>query len=730
MVILKSHKSWFRQLTPHLVKGVIMLKSLGVVFAALLTVTALPAYAGTTDITTIFQAVQGEISGNRARDYVMRLWLHDKWSTLPEWQKANQEAQLIMQERGFDEALLMGTPADGVTKSCAWTNPIGWDVKQATLEVIEPVVPDEFRYLCNYLDNPTSLNAWSAPTPPGGIETELVLMEGTDPAELGRLNASGKIVLTKVYTRGIKRNLDEYGILGYVSDSIESNNVDFTTENQWLNGWSDMPGGWWMTSYDSKKNFCFSISQKRANYLRDLLRQGKKVKVRAKIDSRYYTDSQLPYVTGVVKGSGPESEEVLITGHLDEWGANDNSSGCSAILEAVGTLNSLIKSGMLPRPIRSIRVLFGGEMYGSLPYVEKNLRQMHDKTVAAVCCDTPAENYDSASTAIGIAMNPNVCPTYTDAVFPEIVRLYYARYNKDRQWYTMDYSMGTDTYFCEPMIGVPTNWIFMSAGGGHLHHNSMDTIEKVDPRSLRELSFLNAAYLYTIANAGFEEVPWFASLTFERGIKVIAEKSGDEETKVRSAKDGAELGKALADGIEIIEYYTDLQKKAVESIGRLVPADKKTAAHSILSRHIVSLDEFGKSMTKSLRALADTRSKTESIALVMPVRQESLWDKEASTIIPKRYLPGTLFLEEIPSSEWKEITGSPHWWAATNWASASYWWVDGKRNLVEIKRLCELEANQPMTKFDLINYYTFLKDHKYVDFVTPPKDEQVKKRKK
>ena len=153
-----------------------MLKSSSVVFAALLTVTALPLNAGAADLTTVFQALQGELSGNRARDYVMRIWEHDKWSTLPEWNKSAAEAEAIMKERGFDETKLDFTPADGITRNGGWTNPIGWDAKQATLEVIEPSVPDEFRYLCNYRDNPTSLNAWSAPTPPGGIETELSLI--------------------------------------------------------------------------------------------------------------------------------------------------------------------------------------------------------------------------------------------------------------------------------------------------------------------------------------------------------------------------------------------------------------------------------------------------------------------------------------------------------------------------------------------------------------------------
>ncbi|MDD8015796.1 MAG: M28 family peptidase [Acidobacteriota bacterium] len=696
-----------------------MKKPILAVWSLLILAVPVAAVSERVDLAAVFQAVQSEVSGNRARDYVMRLWIHEKWSTLPEWQKAAKVARDIMAERGFDEAGILGTPADGVTKSCAWTNPIGWDVKQATLEVIDPILPDEFRYLCNYQDNPTSLNAWSAPTPPGGIETELVLMETADPEELGRLDAKGKIVLTGGNTRGLKRFLDRHGILGFVGDAIEENNVDFVNANQWFNGWSDLPGGWWMTSYDSRRNFCFSVSRKKANHLRELLRRGRKVRVRARIDSRYYTDDTLPYVVGVVKGSGSEGQEVLITGHLNEWGANDNSSGVAAILEAVGTLNGLIQSGRLPRPRRSIRVLLGAEMYGSLPYVAGNLEHLRYKTVAAVCLDTTAENYDLATTAFSISMNPNACPTFTDALFPEIVRRYYARYNKDRLWYTMPFSMGTDTYFCEPMIGVPTNWSFMSAGGGHLHHNSMDTIEKVDPRSLRELSFLHAAYLYYVAGAGAADVPFIAGLTFDRGIGVITAKNREMEEKILGAEDGAALGKALAEGLETIRYYTDLQEAAVGSVGKLVPAGDKAAAGACLTRYRKRTDEFGGLLMRQFRETASAKARAASLKIDMPVTPDGSWEKEAATLVPKRFQPGTLFLEEIPPSEWKEIDSSPHWWSATNWASASYWWVDGRRNLNEIKKLCELEAGKPMENFDLISYYKFLEKYKYVEFVKP-----------
>jgi hypothetical protein len=705
-----------------------MLKFSSAVFAALMTVTAIPAYAGTTDMNTLFMALQGEISGNRARDYTMRIWVHDKWSTLPEWNKSAAEAEIIMKERGFDETKLDGTPADGITRNGGWTNTVGWDCKQATLEVIEPSLPVEFRYLANYQDNPTSLNNWSAPTPPEGIETELVLWEGSNPEELAKLNARGKIVLTGMYTRGIKRYLTPNGILGYVSDTIEGNNVDFINANQWLNGWTDKPG-WWFTGYDSKNDFSFSIYSKKADRLKDILRRGGKVRVRAKIDSRYYTDGKVPFVTGVVKGSGPEGEEVLITGHINEWGANDNASGVAAIIEAVGTLNDLIKSGKLPRPKRSIRALFGAEMYGSMPYVMKNYLQMHDKTIAAVCCDTPTEDYDAASTAVSICMNPNVCPSYTDAVFPEIVRLYYDRYNRNRVCKTEPFQMGTDTYFCEPMIGAPTNYIGMD-NGSHLHHNSMDTIEKVDPRTVRELAFLNAAYLYFIADADFTNLPWIAKLTFERGISVIMDKAKMANARIPDSGDGAAFGKFLADQSEILDYYTNQQKLALAGIERLITADKKAAAHAILAKYEQNTDEIGKLVLKQFQGAVNEKALALAVKIVPPVRQETAWEKEASTIIPKRYYPGTLFFVEIPMNEWKEVSSPPVFWSAGNWAASSYWWVDGKRNLVEIKKLCEIEAGRPMGNFNLINYYTFLKDHKYVEFVPPQKTAPEKKGKK
>jgi len=683
-----------------------------IVLVVLFSVLILPGDVHSGEIDELLPLIKNEISGDRAREYVGRMWRYDKWSTLPMWKKTAQEVQTIMKERGFDEAEIVDTPADGVTQYGTWTNPIGWDVTQATLVVTEPRdIPGEFRFLCSYRYNPTSLTFFSCPTPPEGVEAELIVLDKSDGETLSGLNAQGKIILVSRGAGGMKKHLDSNGVLGIVSDQRVGNYDD---ANVWLNTWSDFPGGWLMNASDSKNSFCFSISPKKGEYLRKLIAEGKTVKVRATIDSRYFIDDTLPYVTGSIKGSGTSGEEVLIAGHMFEWGANDNCTGCSIMLESVGTLSDLITSGVLPRPKRGVRVWMGQEMYGSLAFAESNLDRLR-KTLAAVCCDTPAAGYDLNSSNVSIYMNPNSCPTFTDAVFPEVFKKYYRSIRSNKQVITKSFIAGTDTYFCEPLIGVPTNFIYDN--DGHLHHNSMDTLDKVDTRSLRDLCIVNALYLYYLANAGYDDIPYIAELTYNRGVKVILDKAAELQSGLDTADNGEAFGKALAEGVRSIEYCTELQIKALESITRIAGDSDTAKAHPLLKRYIANTGDFGKLCVKHFRQAVKEKSDAESIKIVSYKKKKGPWEKEAETLYPLRKHIGTLTLEGIPVEEWKEVKGSPRWWSPRNWAASSYWWSDGTRNLNEIKELIELEAGRPVQNFDLINYFRFLEKYDIVEFM-------------
>lgn len=669
------------------------------------------------NVDDLLNVINREVSGNRARDYVMRLWQYDKWSTLPMWQNTAREAQAIMRERGFDEAEIVNTPADGFTKHGDWTNPIGWDATQATLEVIEPAgIPDEYRYLCNYRQNPTSLNNYSCSTPPGGIETELVMLEESTEEALARADARGKIILVSSSSRGMKRYLDKYGVYGIVSDEIESGNRDFTTANQWLNGWSDIPGGWQMNGYDSKNNFGFSISQKKAAYLRGLIRQGKKVRVRAVIDSRYFTDGHLPYIVGSIRGDELPGEDVIVLSHIYEWGANDDCTGASSDLEAIGALNSLIEQGLLPRPKRTIRMWLGFEKYGSMAYAVHNIERLRTGTIAAVCCDTPAADLDASTTQCSVSMNFNACPSFTDALYPEVIGRYHELFAPTKRFKINPFMTGLDNFFGDPMIGVPLNAISMN-NGGHLHHNSMDTIDKVDPRTLKMISTMNAAYLYCLANAGEEDVPFLTDLAVTFACRRLLDRTDGIVRAVRDADDAETLGKLKARGPAEIEYYAGIERQAVGRIARLVPeARRKTVTDYLKVRNEV-IDENVKLLGMRIKSAVKEREREAGLKAADYDEPYGDWERRAEKIVPRRMKIGTLTLEGIPVDQWRGIKSSPRWWGATNWASASLFWCDGERNLVEIRRLVELEAGRPVTNFDLIEYYTFLEEHGLVDFV-------------
>ena len=75
-------------------------------------------------------------------------------------------------------------------------------------------------------------------------------------------------------------------------------------------------------------------------------------------------------VTATIPGTDSKlkDEEIVFSCHLDHErpGANDNASGCAAILEAARTLQRLIDEKKLARPARTMRFVFPPEIEGTI----------------------------------------------------------------------------------------------------------------------------------------------------------------------------------------------------------------------------------------------------------------------------------------------------------------------------------------------------------------------------
>lgn len=655
----------------------------------------LPAALGAqTHVETVLDQVRAAVRPDEALGYIRTVYSTDRWYTFPKFQETADYLKAQMTAAGLQNVELLGAPADGVTQAGFWTEPMAWDVKDARLELLDSNVPEAFRVLADRQKVPASLGMWSGPTPPGGVTAEIV--EWNQSGDM-----RGKLVLTKQNPANIKWELVKAGVLGAINTFTE--NPELKDGRQWINAWGD--NGWAFTK-GSTPLICFSITPRQAELVRKLLAEGRSVKARATVDSRYYV-GVYPYVTGVIPGEGSE-EEVLTLGHSSEQGAQDNATGVAAMLESLATLNRLIQSGKLARPRRGIRVLLMGEMYGSMHYVSTHADRMRH-TVAAMCVDTPASSYDLSGTEYTFYMNPQVAKSYTDAFILHLAALYFP--SVKRPWQSHEYMTGTDTYLAEPTVGVPTVWPY-SGTGVVTHHNSEDTPDRVDPRSLRDLVIVNATYLYFLANAGEREAGWLAELAATRGYEQILLAAAPFLDQAFNAKEANDLGRTLARGLDKISYQVDRENQAVTSVLRLVSESRREVVRAGIAPLLERLKNYGNDQSGRLReAVNRTAALMGEVQPVQPLAEADPQSVDTSHIIVKRKRFGTIPLDEIspdaregfPSGAWDERV------------IAALYWCDGQRNLAEVIRLTRDELGPDL--FDFVGYFKFLERHGYVEFV-------------
>ncbi len=624
----------------------------------------------------------------------------DRWFTFPKFQETAAYLSQTMGEIGLKNIELLGAPADGVSQVGFWTEPMAWDAKSARLEILDPTVRSADRILADYEKIPTSLGMWSGPTPPQGITAEVVEVHGEDAAAIAKMPLKGKFALTDNNPADFKWALVKAGAVGAINAFTE--NSELQDGRQWINAWGD--NGWAFTK-GSTPLLSFSISPREAALLRQLLAEHGKVRLKATVDSRYYA-GVYPYVTGVIPGTSPE--EVLTLGHAFEQGAEDNATGVAAMLESLATLRRLIVDAKLPPPRRSIRILIMGEMYGSMHYVATHPDRIR-QTIAAMCMDTPAAFYSLGGTEYTFYMNPDVAKSYTDAFILRVAEEYFSKVG--RPWHSHKFMSGTDTYLAEPTVNVPTVWPY-SGSGVHTHHNSEDTPDRADPRSLRDIAAVNASYLYYLANAAEPEAVWLAELSQTRGYEDILQTTAPFLDQIPAAKDAKSLGGLLNDTLDHVTYSVDRESQAVLSVQRLVPEEKREATAKTLRPLVEELHRFGDEQKKRARRAIQRKAMEMGLSSpVKPVEAHVAQAAEASKIVVSRKRFGTLPLDDLAHDQWQGYPSGA--WAGV--PTAALYWCDGHRNLAEVIRLTQMELGP--TDFDFVGYFRFLRKHGYVDFL-------------
>jgi hypothetical protein len=262
-----------------------------------------------------------------------------------------------------------------------------------------------------------------------------------------------------------------------------------------------------------------------------------------------------------------------------------------------------------------------------------------------------------------------------------------------RPWHEKEFTTGTDTYLAEPMVGIPTVWGY-SGSGVETHHNSEDTPGRVDPRSLRDITLIDAAFLYYIANAGAPEALWLARVSESRGYDQILKAAAP------FFDEAAHTAESLARAEDKISYTLDREKQSITSALRLAPEHERETVRKSITPMLDDLSQFASRQLERVRRAAPGVQRATTTS-----------NSEATGLIVKRRRFGTIPLDDLPHDRWE---GQPSGaWAAI--PTIALYWCDGNRSVAEVSRLTQFELGP--TKFDFVSYFRFLAKHDYVELI-------------
>ena len=202
----------------------------------------------------------------------------------------------------------------------------------------------------------------------GDATTTLVdIGNGTSDDDYVGKNVKGKLVLTESQPGAVvDLAVGKYGAAGIISYAPNQRSA-WWKEDDRLVRWGHIG------SFPKTKSFGFMISLGEARKLQQRLEAGEEILFHAKVDASH-EKGKYRFVTAAIHGTDKAQEDIHYTCHLDHPrpGANDNASGCMAILETARTLSALVRNDILPRPTRTLRFLWPAEIEGSIMYLAQH----------------------------------------------------------------------------------------------------------------------------------------------------------------------------------------------------------------------------------------------------------------------------------------------------------------------------------------------------------------------
>ncbi len=604
-----------------------------------------------------------------------------------------------------------------------------WAIEGAELSVSSPSWAK--RRINRFMDEPMFVIERCPPTPPEGLEAEVVVVEdGTHPEDYEGKDVKGKFVLSNAgpylgtsIDRLRELAVERYGAIGIVSDmwpgrvslSRDLGFGNILVHNRF----------WWMETW--KKCLGFMLTPNQGEDLRKLIteaeRRGEKVKLTAKVDSSFY-DGTLDVATAVIPGADLPEEEVLLAAHTchSKQSANDNASGPAACLEAGRVLHELIDKGILPAPKRSIRFLLMPEAAGNAAYLEQVEDKLHN-IIAALCVNMVGLDPMIGGQPLKISRTPMSMSSYTNTLAEAIIR-HMARVYPSFWWTIVPRGMsGDQQWYNDPLVGIPMPHI---SHNDPYWHTNKDTMENISEEELRKSALYVATYAYFIANAGVREAVWLAGEVAAEAKRMLIEESESRlakilesaTTKLSQGKESAEksLAKDLQDLGEKLSFILEREEVSIRSVERLLTPQEVEEVSSYLDELIEDVSSAAEKERERISKVAGAFAKSVGLYTISPPKRvltES--EMEASKMVVRRLFRGGpvpiysrdkagMALDDL--DDFHELKSSKRTPGRTDEALATFW-MDGERNLLEICDLVKMEIGRVDVEY-LVRFFPFM----------------------
>ncbi|HVR43601.1 MAG TPA: M28 family metallopeptidase [Thermoanaerobaculia bacterium] len=524
-------------------------------------------------------ALAQEISGEVAKRNLEQIARHHRMRASDGFRAAADAIATELRRYGLDEVELLRFPADGAIFYGTQRSRPSWNVELA--ELWELREGGDLR-MASWDEMPMRLaqDSESAEV----MAAELVdVGTGTAESDYAGKDVRGKIVLAGAQP-GLVAPLAvaKHGAAGILSYA-QNQRTAWWGEDENLVRWGHLD------TFAGTPTFAFMLSLKEARALRQRLAAGESVRLRASVRAAKAA-GHYEVLTAVIRGTS--ADEIVYSCHLDHPrpGANDNASGCAAILEVARTLSKLIGEGKLRRPARSIRFVWPPEIEGTMALLTGR-PDLTARMKAAIHLDMVGGGPETKA-IFHVTRGPASLPSFIYDLGQEIGRWV----NEQTARFAMtgsapyplnaptggkealqaafpDLTIGSDhQIYSEGSFRVPA--IYLNDWPDRYIHTTGDQAANIDPTKMQRAAFIAAASGWVLASFGPDEVAPMISILRRGALRRAAES--------HRAPFSAEYERRLVDSIGAFAAPSDAERRAaatfLSSLERLSGGGPRPAA--------------------------------------------------------------------------------------------------------------------------------------------------------